>query len=157
MRYFFQDPNAPKPTHPRRVGVCALIERGDSVLLDCRRDDGRWGLIGGWVEDDESLGAGLHREVLEETGLTVRAHRLFGTFSDPSRIIQYPDGSIQEILTLTYWVEVESLAALRVSDESRTLQFVPRSDLHAWDIVETHRHIIARYLEAGSRERVFLE
>lgn len=55
--------------------------------MECRADDGRWGLVGGKVEADESLGEALCREVLEETGLHVSWYRLFGAFSDPSRII----------------------------------------------------------------------
>ena len=156
MPYYYRDPNAPKPTLPRAVGVCALIELHACLLLDHRRD-GRWGLIGGAVDDDESLGAALCREVFEETGLTVRSYRLFGTFSDPSRIIQYGDGQAQQIVTLVYWAEVESFDGLRVSDESREVRLVPRAVLPTLDIAETHRHIVDDYLDGGGREQPLLK
>jgi 8-oxo-dGTP pyrophosphatase MutT (NUDIX family) len=78
----------------RRLGVMALIERDGSLLLERRADAPLWSLIAGGVEDTETLAEALRREVLEETGLIVVGHDLFGTFSDPTRIIRYPDGNV---------------------------------------------------------------
>jgi 8-oxo-dGTP pyrophosphatase MutT (NUDIX family) len=57
-RFFYRDASAPAPTHPMNVGVLALIERGGQLLLECRSDAGRWGLIGGGLDADESLEQG---------------------------------------------------------------------------------------------------
>src|ERR671936_2518070 len=121
-KFFYRDPRAPKPNRPLSVGVTALIQRDGSLLLERRSDSGRWGPIGGSVEIDESLDEALRREVYEETGLTVRSYSLAGTFSDPSAITQYPDGSVVRILSLVYRVEVEDFSALRCSEESTELR-----------------------------------
>ncbi|MBI4212836.1 MAG: NUDIX domain-containing protein [Chloroflexi bacterium] len=124
----------------------AVIEREGALLLECRADSNRWGLVGGIVEMDESLLGALQREVMEETGLIITDYSLFGTFSDPSRRIQYGEDLVLRILTLVYRVEIEDFGAMRISDESTELRFFPRAELAALDIVETHRHVVDAYL-----------
>ncbi len=68
-RFFYRDAAVPEPTQPLSLGVVALIEREGTLLLERRVDSGRWGLVGGAVEMNDSLEAALRREVLEETGL----------------------------------------------------------------------------------------
>jgi ADP-ribose pyrophosphatase YjhB (NUDIX family) len=58
------------------VGVGGLLFHRGRVLLAQRAHDpgrGRWTLPGGFVEEDESPDAAVEREVLEETGLRVKA------------------------------------------------------------------------------------
>ena len=55
--------------------------------MEHRSDSDRWAFIGGGVRDDETLIAAIRREVFEETDLEIERFRLFGLFSDPSRII----------------------------------------------------------------------
>jgi ADP-ribose pyrophosphatase YjhB (NUDIX family) len=148
-RFFYRDPEAPAPTAPISIGVVALIERDGALLMDCRADCHRWALIGGVVEMDESLTDALEREVLEETGLAVRGCSLFGTFSDPSRIIQRPDGHAARHITLAYVAEVAPFDDVAMSDESVEMRFVPRAEIVALAIVETHRHIVEAYLTSG--------
>jgi ADP-ribose pyrophosphatase YjhB (NUDIX family) len=156
MPYFYRNPDAPKPNLPDSLGVVAFIERDNALLLEARRDDGRWGLIGGRVECDESLGDAVIREVAEETALTVTGYTLFGTFSDPSRIIQYPDGSVMRFVSLVYRVAVADFATLRRSHESRELRFFTRDELAALEVVETHRHIVDHYLSPPPAGTVIL-
>lgn len=137
-RFFYRAASAPAPNRPPSLGVVAL--------LDCRSDSRRWGLIGGAVEPDESLDEALRREVAEETGLAIQRYTLFGTFSDPSRLIQYPDDTIVRIITLAYQVPVAPDATPRVSVEATALHFFSRAALHDLDIVETHRHIVEHWL-----------
>lgn len=145
-RFFYRDPAAPAPNRPPSLGVVALLTYAGALLLDRRADSGRWGLVGGVVEPDESLEAALRREVAEETGLVFGDYALFGTFSDPSRIIRYPDGNTLRIITLAYITDVDDIAALRPSAETTALRFFPRAALADLDIVETHRHIVDRWL-----------
>ncbi len=85
------------PTQQIRPGVSAVIVDAEGrILLQQRTDNGRWGLPGGAVEFGEPIVAALHREVMEETGLTVEVGRLVGIYSDPDhhQIITYPDGNV---------------------------------------------------------------
>lgn len=68
-----------------RVGVFAVIERDGRYLLARRRDIGWWNLVGGGLEYDETLEAGLAREVREEIGAAIEIERLVGVYSKPRK------------------------------------------------------------------------
>lgn len=72
-----------------RVGCSATIfdEKREKVLLTRRADNGRWCLPGGRMESGESAAEACEREVLEETGLTVRVTRLVGVYSNPDQLV----------------------------------------------------------------------
>jgi ADP-ribose pyrophosphatase len=57
--------------------ACALVLDPEDRLLICRRAHhpglGKWGIPGGVIEPNETAEAAAARELLEETGLTVRA------------------------------------------------------------------------------------
>lgn len=68
-----------------RIGVFGLIIEDGKVLLGRRRDIDWWNLPGGGMEPGETVDEALRREVLEETGLTVRVGRLVGVYSKPQK------------------------------------------------------------------------
>jgi 8-oxo-dGTP pyrophosphatase MutT (NUDIX family) len=140
--FYFQDPTAPAPNHPRTLGVIAIIERDGTVLLERRTDAPLWSLVAGMVNDTESLSDALQREVHEETGLRVSRYTLFGTFSDPSRIVSYPDGNAYRVASIVYLVEVETFAGLCASSESEELRFFPKSQLPDLEMPATQRPIV---------------
>ena len=121
--FFYRSSDAPRPNRPIGVGVLALIERDGALLLERRSDCGRWGLIGGGVDVEESLEDALRREVHEETNLVVDSQELYGVLSDPSRIVRYPDGNVVRLVAFVFRTEVEGFDTLRRSDESEELQF----------------------------------
>jgi 8-oxo-dGTP pyrophosphatase MutT (NUDIX family) len=147
--FYYKDLNAPRPNRPRRVAVLALIEDKRRLLLERRADAPLWGLIGGGVNDDETLVDALRREVEEESGLRIGSYALFGTFSDPSRVVEYADGNIFQPVTLVYAVAVEDLSSLRPSPESIDLRFFRHEDLPLEELVPTHQPIIERYLSGA--------
>lgn len=74
------------------VTVDAVIfkedEDGFKVLLVLRKNDpykDQWALPGGFLEEDESLEAGVLRELKEETGLEIENLKQIGAFGDPGR------------------------------------------------------------------------
>jgi len=127
---WYRDPSAPEPNVPRRTGVTALIRRGSTFLVERRIDDADvWAFVGGTLEDGEPLLEALRREVREETGLEVEAARLLGLFSDPSRIVAYPDGTVCRVLSIAFVVTVTPDDEPRTSSESAGMRFVGREEL----------------------------
>lgn len=146
MPSYYRDPTAPEPNKPRKIGAVALIVRDGTLLLDCRADDGAWGLVGGALEENESVRAAVIREVYEETGLVVRESELMGVFSDPTRIVEYEDGSVFRLLTVAFEVRVAEGAPIP-SDESRELRFVAFDELLEFNVFPAHRPIIEVFLQ----------
>lgn len=130
MPSYYRDPHAPTPNVPRRTSVTALIEREGRILVERRVDDPHhWAFIGGRLEEDEHVLEALHREVLEETGLGIEDARLLGVFSDPTRIVAYPDGNVCRITSIVFRVRPRGRAEPVSSDESGGMRFVPRYEL----------------------------
>lgn len=144
-RFYYRDRDAPLPKR-RQVGALAIVERGDRVLLERRSDSGIWGFIGGALNDDETVEAGLRREVLEETGLALERTHFFGLFSDPTRIIAYGDGNVVVLLTLVFRATVAGTVEPRTSAESLELRFVSRAELSTLELAATHVPIRDRFL-----------
>jgi ADP-ribose pyrophosphatase YjhB (NUDIX family) len=70
-----------RPLHS--VSVAAVVtDDQDRVLVVQRRDNDQWQIPGGILELDESIDAGVRREVLEETGLVVEPGRLSGVYQN---------------------------------------------------------------------------
>lgn len=91
-------------TEPIKVGVAAIIRRGDKVLMGLRKGAhgaGTWCLPGGHLEPGETVERAAQREVREETGLVLA----------PSRFhkIAYTDDwfEIEKLRYITLYVEVE--------------------------------------------------
>lgn len=141
--FYYQNSEAPVPNKPTRVGACVFLKYKNSIVLERRYDCGHWSLIGGGLEVNESLESCILREIKEETGLTIGNENLvfYKMYSDPSRIIKYPDGNIVRIITAAYIVEQDLMEELKCSDESLELKYVNLNDLDKYEIVATHRHI----------------
>ena len=71
------------------TAIIVLIQRNDEVLLVHARNfkGDFYGLVAGFVETGETLEEAVHREVLEETGITIENLHYFGSQPWP-----YPSG-----------------------------------------------------------------
>ncbi|MDJ0747600.1 MAG: NUDIX hydrolase [Xenococcaceae cyanobacterium MO_167.B27] len=77
------------------AGAAALIfDQQNRLLLQHRKDNQQWGLIGGSMEIGESLEETARREVFEETGLELDELNWFGLFSGQELIYKYPNGDV---------------------------------------------------------------
>lgn len=154
-RFYYRDPDAPAPNRLDRVVVVAFVERadperGETVLMERRSDNGQWCLLGGRVERDQSVEDALRQEVLEESGLSIAAFSLFGVFSDPSMIAQYDlpnETVIARVISLAFRVQVVDFCALQISAESTDLRFFTHDELRTLEIIPTVRHVVDHYLE----------
>ena len=81
---------------PLMVTSCGVIienEKGE-ILLQKRRDNGCWALLGGSMEIGEKFMEVAKREVYEEAGIEIGELKLFGIYSGEDGIITYPNGDI---------------------------------------------------------------
>jgi ADP-ribose pyrophosphatase YjhB (NUDIX family) len=152
--FYYRDRAAPTVNRPLRLGVVAIIEHDGALLVERRSDTGTWGLLGGGLEANETLVEAVAREVREESGLEVRSTEFFGTFSDPTRIVSYPEGSVSRVVTIAYLASVEGVSGLRLSHESTELAFVPHDRLDSLTLVPTHAHIVRAYLDTPGVPRL---
>ena len=74
-------------------GVIIENENGE-ILLQKRRDNGCWAIIGGAMEMGETFEETVRREAKEESGLTLGKLELFKLLSGKDCIIEYPNGDI---------------------------------------------------------------
>ena len=106
------------------------------------------------MDEEETLLETLHREVLEETGLRVAQATLFGVFSDPARIISYPDGNVCRLFSVVFRVAPKTAAEPIRSDESLELRFVmpdELAELDFWPVAGPIRDALL----SGRRDVVF--
>lgn len=77
------------------IGCGVIVEncKGE-ILLQKRRDNGFWALIGGSMEIGEKFIEVVKREALEEAGIEIGELTLFGIYSGEDGIITYPNGDI---------------------------------------------------------------
>jgi 8-oxo-dGTP pyrophosphatase MutT (NUDIX family) len=146
MPSWYRDTDAPDPNQPRRAGVCFLVELDGGVLIDRRSDDGSLALTGGALDEDETVLECLERELREETGLEIETATFLGLFSDPSRVVSYPDGAVNRLLSVAFVVTPRPGRTPRTSDESLGLDVVPRDELRELAIWPAHRPILDAYL-----------
>ena len=141
-----------QPIRQIRPGVSAVIFDAEGrVLLQQRTDNGNWGIPGGAVEFGESVLAALHREVLEETGLTIEVRRLIGVYSDPEhhQIVTYADGNVFHFVSTCFEAEPTG-GTLTLGDETSGLAwFAPP----AWppNLLPMHRLRIEDALTPAAR------
>jgi 8-oxo-dGTP pyrophosphatase MutT (NUDIX family) len=112
-----QPASEPIPTSIR-PGVAAVLRDAEGrVLLHRRRVGGGWAPPSGGVEPGEQLVAALHREIAEETALTVIVERTVGIYSDPAyMVVAYPDGRVVQYVTTVFVCRVQG-GALAGNDE----------------------------------------
>ncbi len=119
------------------IGCSATVfdETKQKMLLIQRTDNGRWAVPGGYMEPGESVAEACEREVWEETGLSVRIKRLIAVYSDPHKLLEYPDGNRYQLVILHFLVESID-GELSTGNETSDLGYFTRADIDQMDIGE---------------------
>ncbi len=103
-----------------------VIVRGGRILLQRRSDNGRWGLVGGLLELDETYEEAAIREAREETGLTVRLTAFLGIFHNYDMI--WSNGDRAHTIGAYYAAEILS-GDVRCDEESLELRFCAADEI----------------------------
>lgn len=137
-----------------RMGTQLLLSTGVRVLAENemgqflttqRRDTGLWCLPGGAMELGESLLDAAHREVYEETGLTLTGVRPFGLSSDPATEQHtYPNGDMVQNVSLLLHARIEGTPRA-VDGEAIDFRFVPSDRVDPATFVTTEFSTFAHY------------
>ncbi len=125
---------------------CIIIDRSKghlNILLVERKNDpfkGMWALPGGFIEEDETVDQGAHRELSEETGLELQMEQ-FRVYSDPERD---PRGRIITIafLSVTDNINMKPVAG----DDAKNVKWFSISELPL--LAFDHRKIIEDALKS---------
>jgi ADP-ribose pyrophosphatase YjhB (NUDIX family) len=85
------------------------------------------------MEPGESVTEACAREVWEETGLHVRVERLIAVYSDPHKLLEYPDGNRYQLVVLHFVAEPIG-GDVNIGEETIEIGYFSRTDIEQLDI-----------------------
>jgi mutator protein MutT len=131
------------------VGVGAVVVNDDGRVLLVKRAHeplkGEWSLPGGGVEVGETLDAAVARELLEETGLTVKVGPVVEVLD---RIERAPDGQIEYHFVIIDYLCRAIDGRLVCGSDADDAQWVAVNQLTAFHVRENAIQVIAKAIEA---------
>ncbi|MBQ8072228.1 MAG: NUDIX domain-containing protein [Clostridia bacterium] len=131
---------------PRKIILnCAgaLIIRDDQILVQRRTDNGKWGLIGGLVEMNETYAQAALRETREETGLEVKLDSFLGIFHNHDMV--WSNGDAAHVITAMFTASIIS-GEPRIDEESFELRFFGKDEMPEL-FAEDQRAALKAYLD----------
>jgi 8-oxo-dGTP diphosphatase len=132
----------------KQLAVVLLVDPNGWILLQ-ERDSGapvapdKWGMVGGHVEDGESFDEAVHRELLEETGLSLPKGSLQVWVAEQ---FSYSNGSAGDYRV--YFGRTEYTDADVTVGEGRQIVFVDPDQIPSLDKSESCAHFVPRFLES---------
>jgi ADP-ribose pyrophosphatase YjhB (NUDIX family) len=79
------------------VGTACIVTNADGEVLQMLRSETKeWGLIGGFMDLEETIVESLGREIREETGLEIQDYTLFGIYSGSEFDSTHISGQLQQ-------------------------------------------------------------
>lgn len=132
------------------VGVNVIIvDRQKRILLQQRTEPyGVWGLPGGLMELEESTEETAHREVFEETGLSIGKLELFDVFSGHHlKHLKAANGDVFNCIAIVY-TTTDATGEPRVNDnESLKLQYFHLDELPS-NMARSQAPILEKYVDS---------
>jgi 8-oxo-dGTP diphosphatase len=133
-----------------RIAVVLLVDPHGRMLMQHRSDDAPispslWGLPGGHVEEGEEPLAAAHRELLEETGLTVSRLDLWWRGVKP--------GNSRRVEVWAYHGVTAASQDDVVLGEGQAMVFLPPAEALARDLATTARLVVPGFLASSEYVR----
>ena len=104
----------------------AVIVRDGKILFQRRTDNGKWGLIGGLVEMNETYEEAALREIREETGLEVKLDSFLGIYHNHNMV--WSNGDAAHVISAMFTAGIVS-GEPRIDEESYELRFFGKDEL----------------------------
>lgn len=144
VKFYLNDPNAPKPNMPTHLGSNCIITCNGKLLLEKRRDSNTWGLVGGGCKKWEEPNQAMSREVYEELGWRIpkEKFRKLKVYGAPGRIASFQDGSIWRMVIVVFALELDEERPIRISSESKEARFFTKEEVRNLEIAVTHTDIV---------------
>ncbi|MFM2303398.1 MAG: hypothetical protein RLZZ135_807 [Cyanobacteriota bacterium] len=127
-------------------GAAVLIVDQQEMLLQHRKDNQQWGLVGGSMEVGESLEETARREAFEETSLELDELEWFGLFSGQELIYEYPNRDIVVNVVAVY-IARQFRGRLKADHEAHEIRFFKLRELPK-DLSPPDRPVIERYIRS---------
>jgi 8-oxo-dGTP pyrophosphatase MutT (NUDIX family) len=139
-RFYYGDPDAPRPNVPLKPGVAAIIFDEERRILIMKRTRGPyWCIPGGRQDEGESAPECCIRETKEETGLDTRIVRLIGLYTNASSICAYPDGNVHQSYIALFECEITG-GELRESEESGHFRWMAQDEMDDYLLLPDNVH-----------------
>lgn len=142
----YNNPDAPAPNSLIPACNLLVVNEAGEILLQRRRDTGQWALPGGAQEIGETPSQCAVRECKEETGVDAEVTGVLGIYSDPLHIVEYTDGEVRQEYEVTL-IGRPVGGAPAANDEASDVRWIHPHDLGSYDIHQTMRRQLDRYLE----------
>ncbi|MET9416102.1 NUDIX domain-containing protein [Streptomyces klenkii] len=130
---YFEDPDAPTANSVVPSASAVVVDDAGRVLIIHKTDNDLWALPGGGHDIGESIADTAIREVREETGIDIEIERITGIYTNPHHVMAYDDGEVRQQFTICFRARPTG-GALRGSQESKEVRWVPPADLPSLDI-----------------------
>jgi 8-oxo-dGTP pyrophosphatase MutT (NUDIX family) len=136
------------------IAVVFLVDRRGWVLLQ-HRDDlapraaNQWGMVGGHVEPGEDFDTAVHRELLEETGISAAPGLLEPWLAED---FTYSDGMHHSYRVYAGRVDLSDDDI--VVGEGRAIVFVDPAETSGLDLAESTAHFLPRFLASEDYRRL---
>jgi len=137
------------------IGVGVIVENNDGeILLQKRKDNGKWAIIGGGMEIGESFEEVIRREAREETGIELGELRLLALCNGADRFITYPNGDIVYSTSVVFKTNSFSGEICNDPDETIDHQFFGKDNLPD-EINEFDRKFIEIWLKDSDSVTIY--
>jgi len=125
-------------------GSVVLVGNNEGKVLLQKRPEGRWGLPGGLMNLGESFEEVAIREVLEETGLTIKNIKMLHVFSGKEYYTKTPNGDEFYSVTAVFLANEYEGQLTIDNDETVDIRFFQCDNLPL-EMVGSHRQFINEY------------